>query len=376
MASTRGPWLEEEFTKEGESYIVNDGYIEGLRASITPQEEFFDLEIYKNEYEYERDDDIGAYVVGYRAEYLKSRELTVDNIRTAIRDFNLTMPDDLAKELTGWQEQYLDSNKIESNLGNLGDRLSPEEIETVYGGAAPETISERLRVEFGAALAEAEGVAKYGSPKIGVEGFDAPAPRLPFIEEALAAGANLDHISIEHAGSNLTVVSFENAQGTYLLNGKDVYVTEASVQELQLSIEADPISLPGISDLRPASDIEIQAPDVSFSQILDSMGPNNRAILERGLEDGAVVNLFWAERSGENPNRYAMAVVSFESAPGTYIFWNAEDDAHRTQLNFGETRYALDVGYEIRDLSLVSEIRNEENRIEPRGQGRNYALSM
>ncbi len=149
MESTvkRGPWLEEEFTKEGESYIVNDGYVEGFRASITPREGFFDVEVYRNEHEYERDDEIGVHVVGHREEYLNSRELTVDNIRTAVRDF-VTIPDSLANELTEWQEKYWDGNEIEKGY-------APE------GAEAPEEISERLRLEYGSALAEAQGIAEF-----------------------------------------------------------------------------------------------------------------------------------------------------------------------------------------------------------------------
>jgi hypothetical protein len=412
---------------------------------------FFDLEVYRNEYEYERDDDIGVHVEYHRETYLKSRELTVDNVRTAVRDFELAVPDKLANELTEWQEKYWDGNKIESNLG---DRLTPEEIEMAYGGEAPEETSERLRLEFGSALAETQGIsgyetlgdagsgksrlihsalaeaqggANYESPKIAGEGDDeianrpgytmeewermqdreldrryeagidlmeaegirraelelrreqneqAKFPRLPFIEDALDAGAAVEHISARHHGSDWTVVSFDNARGTYLLKDEDVYVTQASVQEAQAAIEADPVALPGIGDLKPAGDIEVEAPDVSFSHVVASMGPNNRALLERALADGAVVNRFWAERSEGDPERYAMAVVSLEDAPGTYIFWNGEDGAQKTKLDFGATRYALDFGYDIGDLGPVSEIRSEKNKVEPRGRSLDHSLSM
>ncbi len=96
--------------------------------------------------------------------------------------------------------------------------------------------------------------------------FDASAPRLPFIEEALAAGASVDHISIQYHGSDWTVVSFENAEGTYLVKGEDVYVTQASVQEAQAAIEADPDALPGINDLKFAEDIEIRVSEIRSSE--------------------------------------------------------------------------------------------------------------
>ena len=45
--------------------------------------------------------------------------------------------------------------------------------------------------------------------------LDVAARRLPFIKEALDAGASLDRISLQHHGSDWTVVSFKNAKGTY-----------------------------------------------------------------------------------------------------------------------------------------------------------------
>jgi len=280
----------------------------------------------------------------------------------------------LAKQSSEWRREFWAGHEIEP-----GARLTSEEFRMIYGpeGAeAPEEIGERLRIEVGSALAQAEGIANYGSPRIAVERFDASAPRIPFIEEALVAGASVDQISIQHHGSDWTVVSFENAQGTYLLKGEEVYVTQAGAQEAQSSIEADPVALPGISDLRLAGDIEIATPDVSFSQVIDSMGPNNRAILERALEGGAVVNRFWGEWNGGNSDHCAMAVVSFENAPGAYIFWNGEDIAQSSQLDLGAARYALELGYEIGALKPVSEIRTEEKMVEPRGRAPEHALSM
>jgi hypothetical protein len=150
MESTieRGPeGQEEEFTKRGESYIVTDGYVEGFHATITPREGFFDLEVWGEE-------------------YLNTRELTVDNVRTVLGEFKIDLPDKLANGLTEWQEKFWDGNGIESDLGAFGDRLTPEEIEMAYGPegvAAPEETGERLRLEFGSALAEARGIAEYES---------------------------------------------------------------------------------------------------------------------------------------------------------------------------------------------------------------------
>jgi hypothetical protein len=89
---------------------------------------------------------------------------------------------------------------------------------------------------------------------------------VPFIEDALAAGANVDHLSIRHGGSHWTVVSFENARGTYLVKGEDVYVTQRSVREAQAAIEADPVTLQGIGDLQLAGDIEIRVSEIRSAE--------------------------------------------------------------------------------------------------------------
>jgi len=139
---------EEEFTKRGESYIVTDGYVEGFYATITPREGFFDLEVWGEG-------------------YLNTRELTIDNVRTALGEFKIDLPDKLANGLTEWQEKFWDGNGIEPNLGPFGDRLTLEEIEMVYGPEGvegAEETSERLRLEFGSTLAEAQGIAEYESP--------------------------------------------------------------------------------------------------------------------------------------------------------------------------------------------------------------------
>jgi hypothetical protein len=97
------------------------------------------------------------------------------------------------------------------------------------------------------------------------EAVDISALSLPFIKEALAAGANLDHVSFQYHGSNWTIVSFANAKGTYLLKGDDVYVTHASVKEGQAAIEADPVELRGIK-LQLAGDIEIRVSEVRSTE--------------------------------------------------------------------------------------------------------------
>ncbi len=108
-------------------------------------------------------------------------------------------------------------------------------------------------------LATAQRIA---APTFDTQAERAIEQRIPFIEEALAAGASVDHVSVQHRGSDWTVVSFDNARGTYLIKGEDVYVTERSVQEAHASIEADPVALPGIRDLRLAGDIEIKVSEV------------------------------------------------------------------------------------------------------------------
>jgi hypothetical protein len=99
----------------------------------------------------------------------------------------------------------------------------------------------------------------------GREAIDRSALSLPFIKEALAAGAKLNHVSFQYHGSNWTIVSFANAKGTYLLKGDDVYVTHASVREGQAAIDADPVALHGIK-LQLAGDIEIRVSEVRSTE--------------------------------------------------------------------------------------------------------------
>src|SRR6266545_3711523 len=367
----------EQFAPDSEDVIRRDGYSvymrDGVpamyavnigldsRVTIKPTQDGFEVQVTED-----------------GVKHSKSLEESAKDVEKILDLVDISIPYKLVEELSEWRREFLESEAYADEMhmaaaeaGDLDGRLTPEEVEMAYGREAPEETSERLRLEFGStlaetqgissyetlgdagsgksrlihsALAEAQGGANYESPKIAGEGDDeianrpgytmeewertldrepdrryeagidlmeaegirraelelrreqneqAKFPRLPFIEEALAAGANVDHLSVRHHGGDWTVVSFENAEGTYLVKGEDVYVTESSVLEAQAAIEADPIALPGIGDLKPAGDIEIEAPDVSFSQVIDSMGPNNRAILEKALADGAVVNRFW-----------------------------------------------------------------------------------
>lgn len=187
-------------------------------------------------------------------------------------------------------------------------------------------------------------------------------PRFPFIEEALAEGANIAHLTIEADGTEWTVVSFKNAEGIFLLNGEDVYVTEASAEAVEAAIKTDPVTLPGLDDLELAEDIEIEVPDISLSTVLDSMPSGNRDLLEAALKSGAVVERFWSRPGGGSLAPDALLIVSFENDPNTYIFDNAGGTTERTGLDFGATRYAVDGGYEISDRASIHEI--EANQIQ------------
>jgi SNF2 family DNA or RNA helicase len=129
----------------------------------------------------------------------------------------------------------------------------------------------------GAIFSDNPAVAgSYGSRELESPTFDASTPRVAFIEDALAAGASVDHISIQYHGSDWTVVSFGNAEGTYLVKGEDVYVTQASVQEAQAAIEADPDALPGINDLKFAGDIEIRVSEIRSTE--NQVEPRGRVV--------------------------------------------------------------------------------------------------
>ena|GEM_PF-1788542 len=181
-------------------------------------------------------------------------------------------------------------------------------------------------------------------------------PRFRFIEDALAAGAEVDYLSIQVNGSDWTVVSFENAPGTYVLKGGDVYVTQMSAAEAEAAIKGDSISPPGLGDLAHAGDIEIEVPDISFSTVIESMNPGNRTILENALSQGAIVERFWTGWSKLDPSYCHTAIIRFENDPRTYIFNNDDGSVDMTRLDFGATRYAVDFDYGITDRTSIREI--------------------
>lgn len=257
-----------------------------------------------------------------------------------------------------------------------GDPPTPEELKIELEQAkvhdAMVERAERAALESGVALAETEGIAK-AEAELGYENEvqaesmgDQSVPRFPFIEEALAEGANIDHLTVQADGSDWTVVSFKNAEGIFLLNGEDVYFTEASAEAVEAAIKSDPVTLPGLDDLELAGDIEIEVPDISLSNILDSMPSGNRGVIEAALSRGAVVERFWSGLGGSSIDPSPLLIVSFENNPNTYIFNNAGGTAESTGLDFGATRYAVDAGYEISDRTTVEEIQVEGNQIQPR----------
>src|SRR5262249_49345144 len=150
--------------------------------------------------------------------------------------------------------------------------------------------------------------------------------------------------------------------------------TQASIEDVHASIEANPVTLPGLNDIGLAGEIEIEVPDISFSKVLESMESSNRAILETALNGGAVGDRFLTGQGGEDLETGALLIVSFENNPNTYIFNNAKGTAESTKLDFGATRYAVDAGYEISDRTTVQEIQAEGNQVEPRRV--DYSISM
>ena len=187
-------------------------------------------------------------------------------------------------------------------------------------------------------------------------------PRFQFIEEALAAGAEVDYLSIRVNGSDWTVVSFENAPGTYLLKGEEVYVTQTSAAEAEAAIKEDHLRPPGLDDLAYAGNIEIEVPDISFSKVIESMEPGNRTILENALNRGAIVERFWTGWSKLDPSYCHTAIISFENDSRTYIFNNDDGTVGVTRLDFGATRYAVNFDYDIADRSNIQEIQAETHR--------------
>jgi hypothetical protein len=157
---------------------------------------------------------------------------------------------------------------IESPAGGvLGVEFSGRDREIARVGVKEQDNTHSFSSHQGAIFSDNPPVAgSYGRRELESPMLDAAAYGLPFIKEALAAGANLNHVSFQHHGTNWTIVSFKNAKGTYLLNGDDVYVTQASVQQAQAAIESDPAGVHGINDLQLAGDIEIRVSEIRSTE--------------------------------------------------------------------------------------------------------------
>lgn len=170
---------EQEFTKRGDLYIVPDGQEEGFSALITPRDGLFDVQVWKGE---EETDAYSRAIYGspiYEEKCLHTRELTVENAQKTLDEYHIKIPDRLVEELSEWRREFLESPEHADEMrmaaaeaGDLDGQLTLEEVEMIYGpkGAeAQEETSERLRVEFGSALAEAQGIAEYESQLANLE---------------------------------------------------------------------------------------------------------------------------------------------------------------------------------------------------------------
>ncbi len=258
----------------------------------------------------------------------------------------------LKTELTEWQE-YWDGNEIESNLG---DRLTPEEIEMAYGGQSPEDISERLRLEFGSALAEAEGIARHGSPRRAVEGF-ASVPRPLFVEEA--------EVEVKSSQPATTTISRETLR-----------VQAALTDSVSLYDKA--VNAPLIKSLREIATIEATDPDgarytwrdiaaISAGIAREALASHENQPRSPEVSSGRPSLVAGAvSKGGENRIIETLqAIANIESLDPSRHSWK-----DRATVAIETAREALG--------AIQSELtaRGEENRVERRNRGPGHALGL
>jgi N12 class adenine-specific DNA methylase len=73
---------------------------------------------------------------------------------------------------------------------------------------------------------------------------------VPFITDACANGAEVAQVAPCIKGSDLSVISFKNVDGTYVIKGNDVFVTEKEFQGVLTAIKAAPGCMDSIDDLK------------------------------------------------------------------------------------------------------------------------------
>ena len=125
--------LEDEYTTGMKRYrlIVDDGG--GYSVKITPNASGeFDVEVWSEKYAYVVGDGIGAIngmKLGYVERFEERRSnicaSSVDGVRTALQEFDVTLPDSLAERLSDWQQDY--SEAYEAYLDDLRRSFEDEE---------------------------------------------------------------------------------------------------------------------------------------------------------------------------------------------------------------------------------------------------------
>ncbi len=103
------------FTRQDNSYIINDSGKDGLFAKITPNNGGeFDIQVWTEKYNYVLDNQAGAsysnagYVERDEEEYPNISASTVGAVRTELREFDIALPKELAQDLSDWQQDYAD----------------------------------------------------------------------------------------------------------------------------------------------------------------------------------------------------------------------------------------------------------------------------
>ncbi len=114
-------------TIEQPSAIVHKGDLEGHFGKVTSTEFGFYVQISKEEYTKSNTGDYKRK----ETELSHTREVTVDGVRKALKDFRIELPPLLAKDLSDWREQALTPDKTNPNPNHGGYRAENEVLSIV-----------------------------------------------------------------------------------------------------------------------------------------------------------------------------------------------------------------------------------------------------
>jgi hypothetical protein len=110
---------ESEFVEQFGRYdavLERDGRLRGW-ASITPTQGVFDVELVKMGYTNYADEYTGEIHRGLGIEeYSKSLELTVEDVRKVLDQWDIKLPEWLAEKLSEWRQEFWESPEMQDEM--------------------------------------------------------------------------------------------------------------------------------------------------------------------------------------------------------------------------------------------------------------------